>query len=148
MASWRRLVEFIWLEEMTKDLEDNTERLRKSYGPVWQSHSATQSPSFSDSHTPIKVVENRAWELYFYNQVCWFHSFELYHPWNQWTLIMQNWIITNRTVWSFKCVYVQNMFTNHLFNLYVKVRQENLYLYKKVNVAITWNASLIQSIHC
>ena len=33
---------------------------------------------------------------------------------------MQNWIVRNRTVESFNCVFKQNMFTNHPFNIYVK----------------------------
>ena len=34
--------------------------------------------------------------------------------------LMLNWIVRNRTVWSFNCVYLQNVFTNHIFNEYVK----------------------------
>ena len=33
---------------------------------------------------------------------------------------MLNRILRNRTVWSFNCVYQKNMFTNHIFNIYVK----------------------------
>ena len=33
---------------------------------------------------------------------------------------MQNWIARNRTVGSFNCVYLQNVFTNHIFGIYVK----------------------------
>ena len=33
---------------------------------------------------------------------------------------MLNWIARNRTVWSFNCVYLENVFTNHIFNMYVK----------------------------
>ena len=33
---------------------------------------------------------------------------------------MLNWIVRNRTVWSFNCEYLKNMNTNHIFNLYVK----------------------------
>ena len=33
---------------------------------------------------------------------------------------MVNWIIKNRTVWSSNWVYLQNVFTNHIFNIYVK----------------------------
>ena len=33
---------------------------------------------------------------------------------------MLNWIVRNGTVWSFNCVYVQNMFTNDIFNVFVK----------------------------
>ena len=33
---------------------------------------------------------------------------------------MPYWIVRNRTVWSFNCVYQQNVFTNHIFNIYVK----------------------------
>ena len=34
---------------------------------------------------------------------------------------MINWLVRNRTVRSFNCVnYLQNMFTNYLFNIYVK----------------------------
>ena len=31
-----------------------------------------------------------------------------------------NWIMSNRTVWSFNYVYLQNEFTNHIFDLRVK----------------------------
>ena len=31
---------------------------------------------------------------------------------------MLNWIVRNRTVWSFSYVYLQNVFTNHIFNIY------------------------------
>ena len=31
-----------------------------------------------------------------------------------------NWIVRNRTVWSFNCMYLQNVFRNHIFNIYVK----------------------------
>ena len=33
---------------------------------------------------------------------------------------MLYWIVRNRTVWSFNCVYVQNVFIHHIFNIYVK----------------------------
>ena len=33
---------------------------------------------------------------------------------------MPNWIVINRTVWFFECVYQQNVFTNHISNIYVK----------------------------
>ena len=33
---------------------------------------------------------------------------------------MLNWIVRNITVWSFNCVYLQNVFTNHIFKIYVK----------------------------
>ena len=33
---------------------------------------------------------------------------------------MLNWMVRNRTVWSFNCVYLQNVLTNHIFNTYVK----------------------------
>ena len=33
---------------------------------------------------------------------------------------MLNWIVKDETVWSFNCVYLQNMFTNNIFNIYVK----------------------------
>ena len=33
---------------------------------------------------------------------------------------MLNWIVGNRTVWSFNCVYLKNVFTNHIFNIFVK----------------------------
>ena len=33
---------------------------------------------------------------------------------------MINWIVRNRTVWFFNCVYQQNVFTNHIFNIHVK----------------------------
>ena len=29
-------------------------------------------------------------------------------------------MVRNRTVWSFDCVYLQNVLTNHKFNIYVK----------------------------
>ena len=32
---------------------------------------------------------------------------------------MLNWIIRNRIVWSFNCVYLKNVFTNHVFNIYM-----------------------------
>ena len=33
---------------------------------------------------------------------------------------MQNWIVGNRTVWSFNWVYLENVFTNNIFNIYLK----------------------------
>ena len=33
---------------------------------------------------------------------------------------MLNWIVRKGTVWSFNWVYLQNVFTNHIFNIYVK----------------------------
>ena len=33
---------------------------------------------------------------------------------------MLNWIVRKRTVSSFKYVYLQNVFTNHIFDIYVK----------------------------
>ena len=33
---------------------------------------------------------------------------------------MLNWIVRNRTVWAFNSGYLQNVFTNHIFNIYVK----------------------------
>ena len=33
---------------------------------------------------------------------------------------MWNWIVRNRTVWSFDNVYLQNKFTNHISDIYVK----------------------------
>ena len=33
---------------------------------------------------------------------------------------MVNWSVRNRAVWSFNSVYIQNVFTNHMFNIYVK----------------------------
>ena len=33
---------------------------------------------------------------------------------------MVNWIVRNRTVSSFNCVYRQNEFTNHIFNILAK----------------------------
>ena len=33
---------------------------------------------------------------------------------------MLNWIVWNRTVGSFNCVYQKNVFANHIFNIYVK----------------------------
>ena len=33
---------------------------------------------------------------------------------------MLNWIVRNRTVSSINCVHLQNLLTNHVFNLYVK----------------------------
>ena len=35
-------------------------------------------------------------------------------------MVMLNWIVRNRTVWSFNCVYLQNVFTNHISNIYAK----------------------------
>ena len=32
---------------------------------------------------------------------------------------MLNWVVRNRTVRSFNCVYLQNIFTNHIFNIYI-----------------------------
>ena len=37
------------------------------------------------------------------------------------SLQMLNWIVRNRTVWLFNCVYLQNVFANHIFNVYVKI---------------------------
>ena len=34
--------------------------------------------------------------------------------------LMLNWIVRNKTVWSFNCVYLQNVLTNYIFNIYVK----------------------------
>ena len=34
--------------------------------------------------------------------------------------LMLNWIAKNRTVLSFNCVYLQNVFTNHILNACVK----------------------------
>ena len=33
---------------------------------------------------------------------------------------MLNWIVRNRTVWFFNCIYQQNVFTNRIFDKYVK----------------------------
>ena len=33
---------------------------------------------------------------------------------------MLNWIVRKRTDWSFNSVYLQNVFTNQIFNIYVK----------------------------
>ena len=33
---------------------------------------------------------------------------------------MLNWNVRNRTVLSFSYAYLQNVFTNHIFNIYVK----------------------------
>ena len=33
---------------------------------------------------------------------------------------MLNWTVRKRTVWLFNSVYLQNVFTNHIFNIYVK----------------------------
>ena len=33
---------------------------------------------------------------------------------------MLNWIVKNRSVWSLNCVYLKNVFINHIFNIYVK----------------------------
>ena len=35
--------------------------------------------------------------------------------------LMLNWIVRNSTVWSFNSVYLENVFTNHIFNVYVKI---------------------------
>ena len=32
---------------------------------------------------------------------------------------MLNWMVRNRTVWFFNCVYLKHAFTNHIFNVYV-----------------------------
>ena len=32
---------------------------------------------------------------------------------------MLNWIVRNRTVWSFNCVYLQNVFTDHIYLIYM-----------------------------
>ena len=32
---------------------------------------------------------------------------------------MLNWIARNKTVWSFNSVYLQNVFTDYIFNIYV-----------------------------
>ena len=34
---------------------------------------------------------------------------------------MLNQNIRNKTLWSFNCVYQQNVFTNHIFNIQVKI---------------------------
>ena len=34
---------------------------------------------------------------------------------------MLNWIVKNRTVWLLNCVYVQNVFTNDVFDIYIKI---------------------------
>ena len=34
--------------------------------------------------------------------------------------IMVNWVVRNRTVWSFNILYLQNVFRNHIFNIYLK----------------------------
>ena len=33
---------------------------------------------------------------------------------------MLNWMFRNRTVWSNNCMYLQNVFTNHIFKICVK----------------------------
>ena len=33
---------------------------------------------------------------------------------------MLNWNIKTRTVWLFNSVYLQNVFTNHIFDIYIK----------------------------
>ena len=33
---------------------------------------------------------------------------------------MLNWIVRNRTIWSFNRVYLQNVFTYRIFNIYAK----------------------------
>ena len=38
---------------------------------------------------------------------------------------MLNWIDRNKTVWSFNYVYLKNVFTNNIFNIYVKTGFEN-----------------------
>ena len=38
---------------------------------------------------------------------------------------MLNWIVRNRTVWSFNSVYLQNRFINHIFDIYVKTGFDN-----------------------
>ena len=45
---------------------------------------------------------------------CWLSSRLIKLSW-----LMLNWIVRNRTVHSFNCVYLQNMFTNHIFIIYV-----------------------------
>ena len=34
---------------------------------------------------------------------------------------MVNWIVRNKYVWSFNCVYLQIVFTDHMFNIYLKI---------------------------
>ena len=34
---------------------------------------------------------------------------------------MQNWIVRNKTVRTFNCVYLKNVFTNPISNIYVKI---------------------------
>ena len=34
--------------------------------------------------------------------------------------LMLDWIVRNRTVWSFNYVYQQNVFSNHILDLYVQ----------------------------
>ena len=42
---------------------------------------------------------------------------------------MPNWTIKNRTVWSFNYVYLENVFTNHICNIYI-------YIYVKTGFSI------------
>ena len=35
---------------------------------------------------------------------------------------MLKWIVKNRTVWSFNCVYLENVFTNDIFDFNEKTR--------------------------
>ena len=59
-------------------LEDNTERLKRSYGSIWRSVFA----SLFLSHTTESLIpfEDKVWELYFHYQGLWFlPSSQLYN---------------------------------------------------------------------
>ena len=44
---------------------------------------------------------------------------------------MINWIVRNRTVLSFICVYQQYVFTNHIFDIYIYIYKQGLLLNNK-----------------
>ena len=45
------------------------------------------------------------------------YTYQYFVPFN---FDMLNWIVRNRTVSSFNSVYLQDVFTNYIFNIYVK----------------------------
>ena len=61
---------------------------------------------------------------------------------------MLNWIVRNKTVSSFDCVYLQNEFTNHLFNIYLKpgfdINSQQLLIYHKTK--INWHHTTAKSV--
>ena len=52
---------------------------------------------------------------------------------------MLNWIVKNITAWSFNYVYLQNVFTNHIINIYVKTLNNQQWYAIKINKQIKQN---------